>query len=93
MVPVVERVIALDGAPAGGSQFDAGVKYTDQAATKKIAPATVGVHLLTGSLAVVKDVTGDAAGYAPAALTADVSCVIGSTVIDLGGNIGRRMSV
>lgn len=61
-----------------------GVKYTDQAATKKIAPATVGVHLLTGSIEVVKDVTGDASIYAPDAFTADVSCVIGDTVVDMG---------
>lgn len=69
-----------------------GVKYTDQGGVKKIAPATVGVQLLTGSIEVRKDITGAAAGYAPDAFTATVECRVGDVELDLADNSTVTMS-
>ena len=81
-----------DGVPAGPAADDVvawnqfGVKYRDegQTAWKKIAPAKMGVQVLTGPLLVRKDVTGPAAAFAPDSFTADVSCTLGGAELDLG---------
>lgn len=56
-----------------------GVAYTPSAGTglhDKQAPNKVGVRLLNGSLEVTKEVTGEAASYAPDTFTASVACTV-----------------
>lgn len=81
-----------DGVPAGVAADDVvawnqfGVKYRDegQTAWKKIAPAKMGVEVLTGPLLVRKSVTGPAAAFAPGFFTADVACTLAGTELALG---------
>ena len=63
-----------------------GVKYrnTGAQAFSKRAPGQVGVHLRVGSIRVVKEVTGPAAGYAPDEFLADVECTFDGVPLDLG---------
>ncbi|SFK18969.1 hypothetical protein SAMN05216467_2407 [Cellulomonas sp. KH9] len=83
---------APDGVPAGVAADDVvawnqfGVRYRDLGAAewKKIAPAKVGVEVLTGPLEVRKVVDGAAAGYAPTSFTADVVCTLDGAALDLG---------
>lgn len=63
-----------------------GVKYRDQGAPtyRKIAPAHVGVHLVTGSIEVHKEFTGSAAALAPLTIRADVRCEVAGQSVDMG---------
>ncbi|UFU08308.1 DUF5979 domain-containing protein [Ruania halotolerans] len=55
-----------------------GVKYqvAGESRYERLAPSNVGVHLRTGSLEVLKDVTGPAAGYAAQEFLADLVCTV-----------------
>ncbi|AEI10597.1 LPXTG-motif cell wall anchor domain protein [Cellulomonas gilvus ATCC 13127] len=85
---------SLDGVPAGPAADDVvawnqfGVKYRDLGATgwKTIAPAKMGVEVLTGPLEVRKAVTGPAAAFAPTSFTANVVCTLDGTRLDLGAD-------
>ena len=89
---VLASPTATDGVPAGTAADDVvawnqfGVKYRDlgDAAWKKIAPAKMGVEVLTGPIEVRKVVDGPAASYAPDGFTADVVCTLDGTTLDLG---------
>lgn len=63
-----------------------GVKYRDTGATahKKIAPSRVGTHLPTGSIGVVKDITGPAAAYAADDFLVDVECSVEGVDLVMG---------
>lgn len=63
-----------------------GVKYRDQGAPnyRKISPAHVGVHLVTGSIEVHKEFTGSAAALAPLTIRADVRCDVAGQSVDMG---------
>ena len=90
------NVVASEANPSGApsavpardsfawNQF--GVKYRELGATGylKISPSPVGVHLVFGSIAISKEITGDAAGYAPDEFLVDVVCTIDGTQLDLG---------
>lgn len=64
--------------------------YDNAAGFRKLAPNIVGVHLMTGSAQVVKEVTGPAARYAPDEFLVDVTCQVGPGVtgeeLDLGAD-------
>ncbi|GAA4429190.1 hypothetical protein GCM10023169_31180 [Georgenia halophila] len=91
-----ENVPASDANPSGApsavpatdsyawNQF--GVKYRNAGADEfnKIAPSAVGVHLLFGSIEVHKEITGPAAGYAPAEFLADVTCTVEGVELSMG---------
>jgi membrane-bound inhibitor of C-type lysozyme len=53
-----------------------GLLYSGESGARTIAPEKVGVNLRTGSLSVVKKVSGDAVSYAPDSFEATVSCSI-----------------
>jgi len=75
-VPVVDEL--------AWNQF--GVKYRDQgvAAYRKISPAHVGVYLMTGPIAVHKEVVGSAAALSPLTIVADVRCEVASQPVNMG---------
>ncbi len=81
-----------DGAPVAVPVTDTyawnqfGVKYRDQGAVtyRKISPAHVGVHLVTGSIEVHKEFTGSAAALAPQTIMADVRCEVAGQSVDMG---------
>ena len=81
-----------DGAPVAVPVVDTfawnqfGVKYRDQGAVtyRKISPAHVGVHLVTGSIEVHKEFTGSAAALAPLTIMADVRCEVAGQSVDMG---------
>ncbi|WP_159621025.1 DUF5979 domain-containing protein [Ruania rhizosphaerae] len=91
-----ENVPATDVDPSGApvevpvtdtyawNQF--GVKYqvAGEDRYERLAPSPVGVHLRTGSLEVVKDVTGPAAGYAAQEFLADLVCTVEGAPLDMG---------
>jgi fimbrial isopeptide formation D2 family protein len=72
------------GADVAWNQFGAKWRYTGDAGFERFAPSQVGVQLPTGAVRVDKQVTGDAAGYAPADFTADVVCTVDGVTLDLG---------
>lgn len=65
-----------------------GVKYRDQGAAtyRKIAPSVVGTHVRFGALEINKVITGPAAGYAPDAYEAGVTCTADGVELDMGAN-------
>lgn len=77
----------------GWNQF--GVKYKDVSLSgySKIAPNVVGVHLRTGSIGVTKTATGDAAAYAPASVSATVTCSIDGTALTFGGQPSKKVTL
>ncbi|MGM7680249.1 DUF5979 domain-containing protein [Microbacterium sp. A94] len=90
------NVVASDANPSGASaavpgtdsfawnQFGAKFLFRDSSSYVKSAPARVGVHLIFGSIEVSKEITGDAAGYAPEEFLFDVVCSIQGVTLDLG---------
>ena len=89
---VLAAADAPDGVPAGVAADDVvawnqfGVKYRDVGAAdwKKIAPAKMGVEVLTGPVEVRKVVDGAAAGFAPTSFTADLVCTLDGAALDVG---------
>jgi hypothetical protein len=71
-------------ADAAWNQFGVKWRYTGDAGFERFAPSQVGVQLPSGAIRVDKQVTGDAAAYAPADFTADVVCTIDGVTLDLG---------
>ncbi|MCI1218266.1 DUF5979 domain-containing protein [Bifidobacterium crudilactis] len=53
-----------------------GLLFRGESGARRLAPEKVGVNLRTGSLSVVKKVSGDAVSYAPDSFEATVSCSI-----------------
>lgn len=63
-----------------------GIKYLEQGRSEynRIAPSKVGVHLVTGPIAVTKNVTGPASDYAPDTFDANVVCTIEGADVNMG---------
>src|SRR5699024_5157213 len=63
-----------------------GIKYLEQGRSEynRIAPSKVGVHLVTGPIAVTKNVTGPASDYAPDTFDAIVACTIEGADVNMG---------
>ncbi len=91
-----ENVPATTSNPSGASvdvpvvdsyawnQF--GVKYLDTGASayRKIAPARMGIHLMTGALEIDKVVTGLYATEAPSSFVAEVACTVEGAPVNMG---------
>lgn len=81
-----------DGAPVAVPASDGfawnqfGVKYLDEGAQdfRKISPAHVGVHLLTGAIEVHKEFTGSGAALAPGTIRANPVCTVAGVAIPMG---------
>jgi LPXTG-motif cell wall-anchored protein len=65
-------------------QYGVQATLTNGSAALAQAPVKVGVTPVTGSLEVVKKVTGGDASRAPETFTAAVACSVGGTALDLG---------
>ena len=90
------NVVASEANPSGApnvvpgsdsfawNQFGAKYLFQNRTAYEKSAPNRVGVHLVFGSIQFSKQVTGDAAGYAPDEFLFDVVCTIQDTTLDMG---------
>jgi hypothetical protein len=61
-------------------------KYSGVNTFRQIAPNRVGVQLRTGSVQVIKVVTGPAAAYAPGTFRVDATCEAGGVALDLGAD-------
>lgn len=63
-----------------------GMKYLEQGKSsfKKLTPSKVGVHLVTGPIAVTKNVAGPASDYAPDTFDANVACTIEGADVNMG---------
>ncbi|MCB2412573.1 DUF11 domain-containing protein [Demequina sp. TTPB684] len=63
-----------------------GVKYLDTGATayRKIAPARMGIHLMTGALQIDKVVAGVYADLAPSRFAVDVACTVEGAPLNMG---------
>ncbi|WP_291379570.1 DUF5979 domain-containing protein [Demequina sp.] len=63
-----------------------GVKYLDTGATayRKIAPARMGIHLMTGALQLDKVVTGVYSRLAPSSFVVDVACTVEGAPVNMG---------
>ena len=71
-----------------------GVRYLDATiGYRKITPSLAGIHLVTGSLAITKTVTGDARAYAPENITASVTCAIGDTALTFDGATTKAVTL
>ncbi len=71
-----------------------GVKYLDTGATafRKISPARVGVHLLSGELQIDKVIAGTYADKAPSTFEVGVACTVDGVPLDMGGYASLRLS-
>jgi hypothetical protein len=63
-----------------------GVKYLDTGAStyRKIAPARMGIHLMTGALQIDKVITGAFAAGAPTSFVVDVACTVEGAPLNMG---------
>ncbi len=76
--------VAPSGPDVAWNQFGVKWRYTGETTFERFAPSQVGVALPTGALRVDKQVTGDAASYAPGAYPVDVVCTVDGVTLDLG---------
>ncbi|WP_240200478.1 DUF5979 domain-containing protein [Cellulosimicrobium cellulans] len=76
--------VVPSGPDVAWNQFGVKWRYTGETTFERFAPSQVGVALPTGAVRVDKQVTGDAAGYAPGAFPAEVVCTVDGVTLDLG---------
>lgn len=71
-----------------------GVKYLDTGATafRKISPARVGVHLLSGELQIDKVIAGIYADKAPSTFDVGVACTVDGVPLDMGDYASLSLS-
>ncbi len=76
--------VSIDAGPAvAWNQFGADAALTGGGSLHR-APVKAGVTIATGSLSIVKRVTGEAAAEAPDSFVADVACTVAGAPVDLG---------
>ncbi len=74
------------------NQYGLKFQFAGEASPRKIAPREAAVQLRVGSIAVVKQITGPAAAYAPESFQASVVCTAGGATLDLGADATVTLS-
>jgi len=65
------------GTQRAWNSFGVSARFGSGYADRRVEPVRAGVQLASGPVEVVKAITGTAAAYAPTAVTAELSCVVG----------------